>query len=74
MLAGAARLRAPCLLVRGGSSDVVTPEAAAKLLELVPQARFVDVEDATHMVAGDRNDIFITTVLAFAAPLQTSRP
>jgi pimeloyl-ACP methyl ester carboxylesterase len=66
---GAQRLRVPTLLVRGGSSDVVTREAAAALLELIPQARFVDVLDATHMVAGDRNDVFSAEVLAFAAPL-----
>lgn len=69
MVAGTERLTAPCLLVRGGSSDVVTVEAAHKLLVLLPHARFVDVEDATHMVAGDRNDIFTATVLEFTTPL-----
>lgn len=71
MIAGADRLEVPSLLVRGGSSDVVTVEAARKLLELelIPHARFVDVADATHMVAGDRNDAFTAAVLDFAAPL-----
>ena len=69
MAAGADRLAAPTLLVRGGSSDVVTLEAAHKLLAMIPEARFVDVEDATHMVAGDRNDAFTAAVLDFAAPL-----
>lgn len=72
MVAGAERLTAPCLLVRGGSSDVVTVQAARALLALIPHARFVDVADATHMVAGDRNDVFSATVLAFAAPLRTA--
>lgn len=70
MVAGAQRLSAPCLLVRGGSSDVVTVEAARKLLELIPHAQFVDVADAGHMVAGDRNDVFSATVTDFAAPLR----
>jgi pimeloyl-ACP methyl ester carboxylesterase len=69
MVAGAGRLLAPTLLVRGGSSDVVTVEAARRLLELIPHAQFVDVADATHMVAGDRNDAFTRAVLDFAGPL-----
>ena len=57
------------MLVRGGSSDVVTVEAAQALLRMIPHARYVDVADATHMVAGDRNDAFATAVLEFAEPL-----
>ena len=69
MSRGADRLEAPVLLVRGGRSDVVTVEAAQALLRMIPQARYVDVADATHMVAGDRNDAFATAVLEFANPL-----
>lgn len=69
MTKGAHRLASATLLVRGGSSDVVTLEAARRLLDLIPHARFVDVADATHMVAGDRNDVFTAAVLEFAAPL-----
>jgi pimeloyl-ACP methyl ester carboxylesterase len=69
MVEGARRLQVPTLLVRGGSSDVVTPEAARSLLRLIPHARYVDVADATHMVAGDRNDTFSAAVEDFAAPL-----
>jgi len=49
--------------------DVVTVEAAQALLGMIPHARYVDVADATHMVAGDRNDAFATAVLEFAQPL-----
>jgi pimeloyl-ACP methyl ester carboxylesterase len=69
MSAGVRKLTVPTMLVRGGSSDVVTPAAAEALLHLIPQARFVDVAEATHMVAGDRNDIFSAAVLEFAKPL-----
>lgn len=69
MTRGADRLTAPVLLVRGGSSDVVTVEAAQALLAMIPHARYVDVADATHMVAGDRNDAFTAAVLDFARPL-----
>jgi acyl-coenzyme A thioesterase PaaI-like protein len=41
---------------------------------MIPQARFVDVADATHMVAGDRNDAFTSAVLDFAAPLLIATP
>ena len=74
MAAGAARLTVPTLLVRGGSSDVVTLEAARSLLDIIPHASFVDVADATHMVAGDRNDAFTAAVLDFAAPLMHQVP
>ena len=33
--------------------------------QMVPHAEYVDVEDAAHMVAGDRNDVFTKAVLAF---------
>jgi len=74
MAAGAGRLMVPTLLVRGGSSDVVTLDAARALLEMIPHASFVDVADATHMVASDRNDAFTAAVLDFAAGLLRSGP
>lgn len=57
----------PTLLVRGGRSDVVSPEGARALLEVVPHAHYVDLADAGHMVAGDANDDFTETVAAFLA-------
>jgi pimeloyl-ACP methyl ester carboxylesterase len=75
MIKGVDKLAVPTLLVRGGSSDVVTREAAAALLRKLPHAKFVDVADASHMVAGDRNDAFSTAVLEFAVPLiRANRP
>ena len=58
-------LRVPTLLVRGRMSDLLSAEAAAEFLELVPHAEFVDVRDAGHMVAGDRNDVFTDAVAGF---------
>jgi pimeloyl-ACP methyl ester carboxylesterase len=51
--------------VRGGSSDVVSPEGARELQQLIPHAELFDVEDAGHMVAGDRNDVFSNAVIEF---------
>jgi pimeloyl-ACP methyl ester carboxylesterase len=33
--------------------------------DLVPHARYFEVPDATHMVAGDQNDAFNEAVLGF---------
>lgn len=64
-LSDARRITIPTLLVRGRMSDVVSPEGAREFLELVPHAEFVDLERAGHMVAGDRNDAFTSTILDF---------
>lgn len=61
----AARVQVPTLLVRGKQSELVTQEGAKLLLELIPQAQFVDVEGAGHMVAGDKNDAFNSAVERF---------
>ena len=55
----------PLLLVRGQMSNLVTPEIAEDFLRTVPHAEYVDVKDARHMVAGDKNDIFSRAILDF---------
>ncbi|HMQ57353.1 MAG TPA: alpha/beta hydrolase [Rhizobiaceae bacterium] len=65
-LAEAARgLTVPTLLVRGGQSELVPVEYAQEFLALAPHAEFVDVTDAGHMVAGDRNDVFSDAIIGF---------
>jgi pimeloyl-ACP methyl ester carboxylesterase len=58
-------LMLPTLLVRGGMSDVVSDEGAQAFKELCPHSEYVNVSDAGHMVAGDRNDIFGNAVIKF---------
>src|SRR5690606_2690056 len=65
MRAAAPRVAAPALLVRGQISDVVSHEGVAELQRMIPRLEFVDVADAGHMVAGDRNDVFNAAVLDF---------
>lgn len=60
----------PMLLVRGGMSDVVSEQGARELLAMAPDARYVDVEEASHMVAGDRNDVFAEAVIDFLASVR----
>jgi pimeloyl-ACP methyl ester carboxylesterase len=63
--AAASRLSLPVHLIRGGSSDLVSPEAVAHFRALVPHAAFSDIADATHMVVGDQNDAFGDAILDF---------
>jgi non-heme chloroperoxidase len=63
--AAARTLRVPTLLVRGRLSDILSEAGAREFLELVPHARYVDVSQAGHMVAGDRNDAFSAAVVGF---------
>jgi pimeloyl-ACP methyl ester carboxylesterase len=65
MTRAAQRLNAPLLLVRGGSSELVSEEIAREFVAKVPNARYVDVHGASHMVAGDVNDPFTDRVVAF---------
>jgi non-heme chloroperoxidase len=77
----AANLDVPTLLVRGGLSDLLSEEGAQAFLKLCPHAEYVSVAGAAHMVAGDRNDIFATSVIEFlsravplnAGPLQSRK-
>ena len=65
LAACAEKLNLPTLLVRGGLSDVLSEEGAQKFLGLCPHAKYINVTDAAHMVAGDRNDIFGKSILDF---------
>ena len=65
-------IEVPTLVVRGRESDLLSPEGARELLDLLPRGEFVDVSGAGHMVAGDRNDAFTRSVMDFldrAVPL-----
>lgn len=65
MREAAEAVRVPALLVRGRLSDILSEEGAAEFQRLVPHAEYVDVRDAGHMVAGDRNDVFSAAVTSF---------
>lgn len=61
----ARRITIPTLLVRGRLSDLVTQAEVDDFLEMVPHAAYVDVKDAAHMIAGDKNDVFTDAVVGF---------
>jgi pimeloyl-ACP methyl ester carboxylesterase len=55
----------PVHLIRGRMSELVSLEAAQAFVATLRNGAFTDVADAGHMVAGDRNDVFLEAVLAF---------
>ena len=59
------RLHLPILLVRGMQSELVNEDSAKSFVERAPDATYVDIRDAGHMVAGDRNDVFSEEVTRF---------
>lgn len=67
LCAAARDVTIPTLLVRGRMSDIVSDEGVRELRELIPHAEVVDVADAGHMVAGDRNDAFNAAVIDFVS-------
>ncbi|MBV1876915.1 MAG: alpha/beta hydrolase [Pseudomonadales bacterium] len=61
----AKNLSLPVLLVRGGLSDVLSEAGAQSFLDICQHSEYVNVTGAGHMVAGDRNDVFATSVVEF---------
>jgi pimeloyl-ACP methyl ester carboxylesterase len=66
-------LKLPTLLVRGGLSNVLSEEGAQSFLKQCPHAEYVRVDNAAHMVAGDRNDNFAGAVIAFLGRVVPAR-
>ena len=69
----ARNVRCPSLLVRGGLSDVLSEEGANAYIKLVPHSDYANVGDAAHMVAGDRNDVFVAAVLKFLSSVAPAK-
>lgn len=67
-------LALPTLLVRGRLSDLVTETEAAAFLEMAPHAEYVDVANAAHMIAGDKNDVFMSAIVDFVNRLEPGGP
>lgn len=59
------RFEVPVLVVRGKLSDIVSDASVASFRAKVPHAECVDVSEAGHMVAGDKNDAFNAAVIGF---------
>lgn len=55
----------PVLVVRGKLSDIVSDSSISAFRQKVPHAQNIDVSEAGHMVAGDKNDAFNAAVIGF---------
>ena len=46
-------------------SNILTQNEVDDFLEVITHSEFVEIKDAAHMVAGDRNDIFAAAAIDF---------
>ena len=59
------QVRCPTLIVRGGESDVFPEQTGRRMVELMPDSRFVTVPDAGHTVPQDNPAGFLEAVRGF---------
>ena len=72
MAAAVRNIRIPVLIISGSRSEVVSDEGVSHLRQLIPQAQWVQVPGAAHMVAGDQNDAFNSAISGFVRNLATT--
>ena len=65
MWLGCSKIDFPCLLIRGKRSELVLQSSVDEFRQKVPNSEFIDIADAGHMVAGDKNDIFADALESF---------
>lgn len=65
IMAGVPRLHVPMLVVRGMESELVHEDYVREFVDMAPDAAYVDVSGAGHMVAGDKNDAFCDAIMGF---------
>jgi esterase len=63
------KIQCPTLIVRGGESDILSPQAAERLHAAIPNSRLSVVPGAGHSVMGDNPDGFAQAVQEFLATL-----
>ena len=58
-------IRCPTLIIKGGDSDILSAESAAKLQAAIPRSRLAVVPGAGHSVMGDNPEAFVAAVRGF---------
>ena len=58
-------IRCPTLIIKGGDSDILSADSAAKLQAAVPNSRLAVVPGAGHSVMGDNPQAFVAAVREF---------
>lgn len=71
LMAAAANVDVPVLLISGARSDVVSRDTVAEFMQLVPHAQHVELAAATHMLAGDANDAFTREIASFVGQIRS---
>jgi pimeloyl-ACP methyl ester carboxylesterase len=59
------RITCSTLIVRGADTDLLSPEVAQQMIDVIPNAQLAEVQQAGHMVFEDNPDGFIETVRHF---------
>ncbi len=67
LLAGAARVTSPIVLVRAELSHLLTDQGVARFQQLAPQLQVVTAMGVGHMFTADRNDGFAADLLEWLA-------
>ncbi|HJN91380.1 MAG TPA: alpha/beta hydrolase, partial [Dehalococcoidia bacterium] len=55
----------PTLVVRGETSDILSPELVDKMLEHLPNAEAIEIKGAGHPVPYDQPDAFLQALRTF---------
>lgn len=63
--ASCAAINVPTQLIRGGLSDILSAEIAARMVETIPDVRFDLIETSGHSVPLDRPDEFLAVARTF---------
>jgi len=63
-------IRCPTLIIKGGESDILSAESAAKLQAAIPESRLAIVPGAGHSVMGDNPAAFVGAVRPFLQDLR----
>ncbi|MEK7681780.1 MAG: alpha/beta hydrolase [Chloroflexota bacterium] len=67
------RIQCPTILIRGAVSDVLSGDAARKVVEAIPGCQYAVVEGAGHTVPGDNPDGFLAAVRPFLKGQKSKR-
>ena len=63
------KIKCPTLIVRGGESDILSDESAAKMQAAIAHSQLVTVPGAGHSVMGDNPAAFVAAVRGFLGTL-----
>ena len=60
-----ANIAVPTLIIRGAVSDILAPETAQRMLEVIPGSKLTTVENSGHSVPLDAPDGFLAAAREF---------